>query len=510
MANFQEELRREAQKHIVKFEYYARELRDDDKRRERRTGKPHRGKIWHPEYWAADPAFNPYHVRSSCSKISYAVESALRSHAYRPYNPIAYQVPKVDGSSREVSVFSIADATVSRRIYRSLLTKNKSRLSAYSYAYRDDLTAHNAIQHITSDFKGRSRLFVAEYDFSKYFNSISHQHLWQMIDEKNFLITDLERLVLQGFLETSLQSQDSYDRHRQPEVPVSEGVPQGTSVSLFLANVAAWDIDRALERLGVGFARYADDTLIWSHDYGRLCEAVDVLNALSSELGAALNLKKSEGISLFTTEPKVAEMKPKSVVEFVGYRFQNGHTGMRDRVTDRIKKRISYLVWSNLLEPLKKNQLVPKRVLGPVDRDYYVMLLQIRRYLYGNLTEEKLARLRSGRAKKINYPGVMSFFPLLDDLNQLKRMDGWLLETIHNSLRARAKILHDKGLEKLPTPHGLSIQELSRASAATDKGTLDLRVPSFVRISTVIRAAAAHGANVVGRRGGPQLYQYGD
>jgi len=36
------------------------------------------------------------------------------------------------------------------------------------------------------------------------------------------------------------------------------GIPQGTSISLFLANVAPWDLDRSLERLGVSFVRYAD------------------------------------------------------------------------------------------------------------------------------------------------------------------------------------------------------------------------------------------------------------
>jgi hypothetical protein len=48
--------------------------------------------------------------------------------------------------------------------------------------------------------------------------------------------------------------------------PLSQGfgIPQGTSISLFLANVAAYALDRRLETLGVGFVRYADDTIIWS------------------------------------------------------------------------------------------------------------------------------------------------------------------------------------------------------------------------------------------------------
>ncbi len=138
------------------------------------------------------------------------------------------------------------------------------------------------------------------------------------------------------------------------------------------------------------------------------------------------------------------------------------------------------------------------------------MILQLRRYLYGNLTESKLAQFRDGRAKRIHYPGVMSFFPLVDDLKQLKALDGWLLHTVQTSLAQRTALWHAAGVGSLPTPHGLGGPALLRAKARTSAGQpLDLRLPSFVRIGTVInRAAVAHGPNAVGRGGGPQHYSY--
>ena len=221
---FENELLKECGKLVSRFEYYARELRDDDKRRDRRTGQPHFGKILRPSYWDADSSFNPYRVRASSEAISRAIRLGLRSHTYQPFNPIAYAVPKADGSKRIVSVFPVADATVSLRTYKSLLFKNRSRFSAYSYAYRDDLTAHDAIQHISVELTGRGRMFLAEYDFSKYFDSISHEYLWRIIDEKQFLMTTLERHVLESFLATDLQ-EGQYSRHTAQTSRKSVGVP---------------------------------------------------------------------------------------------------------------------------------------------------------------------------------------------------------------------------------------------------------------------------------------------
>jgi hypothetical protein len=383
-------------------------------------------------------------------------------------------------------------------------------MSAYSYAYRDDLTAHDAILHIQAELRGSQRLFMAEYDFSKYFDSISHDYIWSVLDANKFLISPLERTILQLFLETRLLESSSYVRHSPDATRKTTGLPQGTSVSLFLANVAAWELDRALERLGIGFARYADDTLIWSHDYGRICEAVDRLTTISHDIGADLNFKKSFGVSIFTPDRAPAEFKSKSSVDFVGYRFTHAAAGMRHGVAQRIKRRIAYLIWSNLLEPIERGTYVPGRIAAPIDRDYWVMLLQIRRYLYGNLTEAKLRKLRAGRAKEIHYPGVMSYFPLVDDLNQLKALDGWLLHTIYTSLRRRSNLLEGLGASSLPTPHGLSKKSLLNASGKTSSGArLDLQIPSFVRIATQIhRAAVAHGPNAVARGSGPFHYHY--
>jgi RNA-directed DNA polymerase len=505
----EEHLLEECRKLIQKHERYGRELRKEDVRRKRRVTSPNAGRILRPSYWEVDKGFDPYYVRSNVSSIVYAINRALSARDYAPRPPIAHKVAKSSGGTRTVSIFQIADSVVSRELFKSLSAKNRALMSARSYAYRDDLSTHDAIQYVSSEFRTDERLFIAEYDFSSYFDSISHQHLWDVLDGHNFLMTAPERRVVEAFLGTVLEDESSYGTE-----PMSErepiGIPQGTSLSLFLANVAAWQMDRSLEKIGVGFVRYADDTLIWSRDYGQINEAVNVLKRESARIGASLNRKKSEGVRLFVPLGEKSEIRSTDTVDFVGYRFSRGAVGMNHSVEKRIKSRIQYLIWANLLQPLQQGGFAGKRVSPPIDRDYVVLLGQIRRYLYGHYSEAKVRQLERGATKRVRFPGVLSYFPLASDQEQLAALDGWLADVLHQAMKKRAKLLTDAGILHLPNPHGLAKAVLIEAMGKTSDGSLvDLRVPSIRRFVSVLnRAANAHGANVVGRGIGAEQYQY--
>ncbi|BCW50006.1 hypothetical protein StoSoilB13_23480 [Arthrobacter sp. StoSoilB13] len=110
-----------------------------------------------------------------------------------PHRPANFAVPKGDGGTRLVNTYAIADEVISKRLYSSLMRKNASRLSGHTYAYRHDRTPHDAISRIRSEFAREQRLFVAEYDFSSFFDMISHEFLWSAVAELGVIITPLER-----------------------------------------------------------------------------------------------------------------------------------------------------------------------------------------------------------------------------------------------------------------------------------------------------------------------------
>lgn len=195
-----DEILDEAQRLIRRHERYAQDLTDEFRRRNRRTGAADVPNILRPSYWDVDPGFNPYLVRARNERIGRSIRARLRGREYEPRNAVCFEVPKPDGTMREVSVFQVADSAVSRVVFNSLLRKNRQRLSAYSFAYRSDVTVHDAIQHIAADIRDKPRIFVAEYDFTRYFDSILHEHVWQHCGSKGFCGPRWKREYCRDFL----------------------------------------------------------------------------------------------------------------------------------------------------------------------------------------------------------------------------------------------------------------------------------------------------------------------
>ena len=88
----------------------------------------------------------------------------------------------------------------------------------------------------------------------------------------------------------------------------------------------------------------------------------------------------------------------------------------------------------------------------------------------------------------------MSFFPVVNDDELLKDLDGWLASKIYLALRCRTKLLKNLGVSSLPAPHGRDMAQLVNLKI----GNKDLSIPSFLLMSKLLRTAARiHGANAV-------------
>ncbi|WP_437287645.1 reverse transcriptase domain-containing protein [Sorangium sp. So ce406] len=539
MAALHDDIRSEAAKLIERYESYARQLADERKRRERRTTAvvqplhPTR-----PKYWSIAQGFDPYLVRARCERIGHSISRSIRAHTYEPFNAITHRVPKAGGGLRAVSVFQIADNAVSRRIFLSLISKNRSKMSAQTYAYRRDISAHDAIRFVAGDLRDQSRIFIAEYDFSKYFDNISHEHIWKTLHDRQFLFTYTEKRIIERFLQTPTREPNDYvprgGTHRQ------RGVPQGTSISLFLANIAAWDLDRALERLGVSFVRYADDTLIWSPDYSQICRAVETLHDMSELIGAPINIEKSGGIRLLARHGSPSEMPAADHVEFLGHSVSLNKLSIKDSLVRKLKAHVNRLLYFNIIREALRGTQRPGRRYA----DYMTFVWQLRRYLYGDIGEQDLLRLQRERMPPRRFRGFMSFFPLVDDDDQLRAIDRWIECQTRLALRRREILLGRRGTVPSPGAPGPGAPSASTATPGapgpgapstkpaspgapgpgapsastatpgaptgnrgydeteeTTDAPSDLQLPSLYRIGQVIRRAVKrYGTNRVTRR----------
>ena len=166
---------------------------------------------------------------------------------------------------------------------------------------------------------------------------------------------------------------------------------------------------------------------------------------------------------------------------------------MGDSLVSKAKRRLSHLIFSNLLQEPLQGRVNHARLNG-LDRDYLVLISQIRRYLYGDLCEEQVRRYLTRTVPGIHYRGFMSFFPVVDNDELLKNLDGWLVSKIYLALRRRTKLLQNSGVSALPAPHSRERAELVNLKI----GDIDLSIPSFLRMSKVLRSAVrTHGANAI-------------
>ncbi|WP_232000496.1 reverse transcriptase domain-containing protein [Pseudomonas asplenii] len=464
----------EAEKLSDRHHAYHNSVDLEYERRSRRLLDPGEKLVTLPPQWSVDKKFNPFYVNKNRKKIAHSISRKILLGTYIPNPPTHMNVRKPSGGYRTVSIYQIPDAAVSALFYHQLLKKNKHRLSSFAYAYRDDRNAHFAIQDISLELGQVPRIFVAEFDFSKFFDNIRHDYLFQQFDQNGFSISESERKVIRAFLGAS-----------------GKGIPQGTSISLFLANLVCWQLDKKLELAGLRFARYADDTIIWANDYQKINVAYEIVYKFSAETGVAINLEKSEGISLLCPKDHKSEFAQcKDSVDFLGYKLSKEKISIKDKSVAHIKKEISYILYKHLIQPLKPSTL--RSVSIPAnnkDADLLRAISEIRRFLYGDLTDEMISNYINGASNRIFFKGTMSFYPLLNDESQLRQLDTWLVLAVFKSIKLRKSLLSKHGYNRShSSPFNIRKKDIaSTLRKQKVDGKKRLQLPSFFFIYQALK-----------------------
>ncbi|HBC7428462.1 TPA: hypothetical protein KEY68_000696 [Providencia rettgeri] len=465
----------ETKKLILRYHEYHNRVHIEYIRNKKRLGDSTPPKIIHtPDYWQTDNKFNPFYVRKKYKSIAKSIANKIENRTYRPQPPHIKKVPKADGGERKVSIYQIPDAAISKLFFNRLLSKNKHRFSSFSYAYRNDRNVHFAIQDISIALQLNSRTFIAEFDFSDFFGSISHKFLYEQFNKNGFYISPEEQYVIKAFLANR-----------------KVGIPQGTSISLFLANLTCWRFDQSLEREGVKFSRYADDTIVWTPSYAKICNSFTLINEFAKDAGVQINASKSDGISLLTKDKFPSEMAAKNSVDFLGYTLSVEKTSIKDKSVKKIKKQISYILYRNLIQPLREKTLAGQTIPSN-DRDNNLLsaICQIRRYMYGSLNNKQIKDYLSGRTKRIYFKGIMSFYPLVNNEKQLAELDGWLISITYRAIQLRKKLLLNRWNfnRSMNFPFNVKRDDLlKRCAAIKIKGKPLLELPSFLLIHKALQ-----------------------
>jgi group II intron reverse transcriptase/maturase len=160
---------------------------------------------------------------------------------------------------------------------------------AHSYGFRPGRSAHDAVLAAQSYVQSGRRI-VVDVDLEKFFDRVNHDILIDRL-QKRIGDTGVIRLI-RAYLTSGIMG-DGVVQMR------TMGTPQGGPLSPLLANVLLDEVDKALERRGHCFVRYADDANVYVRSRRAGERVMALLRRLYGKLRLTVNETKSAVTGVF-------------------------------------------------------------------------------------------------------------------------------------------------------------------------------------------------------------------
>jgi len=397
--------------------------------------------------------FDPYYCAKNANVISKRIWAEIRGGTYKPETARAFDIPKKGGGVRPLTSFSIPDNVVAKLVFRAIVKRNIRNFSPDSYAYLPDRDIFDAIKAL-GEINPHEKIFAVQVDFKKFFDNIPHDFLHDLIGASSngkspLRITCLERRVITAFM-----SHKSSKRIKKIATGASEtvtntrsvGTPQGSSVSLILANLALHDLDKSLQLKAGKFVRYADDVVALTSSYEQALQVEQAFYDHAHKNKLEINKKKSPGISLFAE--KEQEIRTTSEIDYLGYRFTLKGTTISEAVEQKIKQKIARLINLYLIHYIKGGKFNKDRVsvaTPQFDWDLLGLISELRRTIYGGNSEKNIRECLYKEASIKKMHGIMAHYALIDDRAPFARIDGWMVNSIRRAMKHRALLIGKLG-----------------------------------------------------------------